>query len=104
MNENLDDLLNRTGFDYYDSRGTGILRDQDQNIIACFDDPENMEGVRMFVVGYMGGYETGFGRGKKIGRLETTVDDVIAQKFESMREQFDEWLEKHASIHPGPRD
>ena len=104
MEENLYDLLARTGFYYYDSRGTGILRDQDQNIIACFDDPENIEGVKMFVVGYICGYETGFGRGKKIGRLETTVDDVIAQKFESMREQFNEWLQKHAYIQPGPRD
>ena len=104
MEENLYDLLDRTGFDYSDSRGTGILLDQDGNIIACFDDPENIEGVKMFVVGYISGYETGFGRGKKIGRLETTVDDVIAQKFESMREQFDEWLQRHASIQPGPRD
>lgn len=104
MEENLYDLLARTGFDYYDSWGTGILRDQDQNIIACFDDPENIEGVKMFVVGYISGYETGFGRGKKIGRLETTVDDVIAQKFELLRKEFDEKLDKHSYFKPGPRD
>lgn len=104
MNENLDDLLNRTGFDYYDSRGTGILRDQDQNIIACFDDPENIEGVKMFIIGYIGGYETGFGRGKKIGRLETTVDDVIDRKFELLRKEFDEKLDKHSCFQPCPRD
>ena len=104
MEENLYDLLDRTGFDYSDSRGTGILLDQDGNIIACFDDPENIEGVKMFVIGYIGGYETGFGRGKKIGRLETTVDDVIDRKFESMGEKFDEWLQRHACISPGPRD
>ena len=104
MEENLYDLLDRTGFDYSDSRGTGILLDQDGNIIACFDDPENIEGVKMFVIGYIGGYETGFGRGKKIGRLETTVDDVIDRKFELLRKEFDEKLDKHSCFQPGPRD
>ena len=104
MEEKWIDLPGLTGFRYCIKQDLGVLYDQKSDVIQMFEGTTDMREVKAFAGGYAGGYGSGYQRGSEDIKARITVDDVIYRKFELIRKEFDEKLDKHSCFQPGPRD
>ena len=66
--------------------------------------PTDVEIVRSYAGGYSSGYGDGYYHGSEDMKARITVDDVIHRKFELIRKEFDEKLDKHTCFQPSVRD
>ena len=100
MEEKLIDLPGLTGFRYCIKQDLGVLYGSSGEVVQLFDSPTDIEVVKAFAGGYSSGYGSGYQRGSEDTRARITVDDVIYRKFELLRKEFDEKLDKHSCFQP----
>ena len=98
------DLPGLTGFRYCIKQDLGVLYDAKGDVVQLFDSTTDMRELKAFAGGYAGGYGSGYQRGSEDMKARITVDDVIFRKFELLRKEFDEKLDKRSCFQPGPRD
>jgi len=98
------DLPGLTGFRYCIKQDLGVLYNASSNVVQMFDASTDIEIVKSYAGGYSSGYGDGYYHGSEDMKARITVDDVIYRKFELIRKEFDEKLDKHTCFQPGPRD
>ena len=104
MAEKWIDLPGLTGYRYCIKQDLGVLYDHKGDVVQLVDSSTDMRELKAFAGGYAGGYGSGYQRGSEDMKARITVDDVIYRKFELIRKEFDEKLDKHCCFQPGPRD
>lgn len=98
MEEKWIDLPGLTGYRYCIKQDFGVLYDQKSDVIQMFEGTTDIREVRAFAGGYAGGYGSGYQRGSEDMKARITVDDVIYRKFDLLRKEFDQKLDKHTCL------